>query len=272
MREPQGVPLPRLALEARAVSHSYPGHQAFKALTNVSIALREGETLAVVGESGSGKSTLSRILLGLSPLSEGRVLCFGKDIGSLSRRERAARMQPVFQDPYSSLNPRHTLAEIVAAPLLARGEARASALNRATGLLEEVGLGSAYARRRPSALSGGQRQRAAIARALIANPEILVCDEPTSALDVSVQAQILNLLQQQRRERKLSVLLITHNIGVVAHMADRVAVMRHGEIVETGSVRDVLLEPREDYTRLLISSVPDLHGGLHSERPWDAAP
>lgn len=141
MREPQGAPLPRLALEARAVSHSYPGHQAFKALTNVSIALREGETLAVVGESGSGKSTLSRILLGLSPLSEGRVLCFGKDIGSLSRRERAARMQPVFQDPYSSLNPRHTLAEIVAAPLLARGEARASALNRATGFLEEVGLG-----------------------------------------------------------------------------------------------------------------------------------
>ncbi|MQW00321.1 ATP-binding cassette domain-containing protein [Sinorhizobium medicae] len=119
MREPQAASVPRLAPEARTISHSYPGHQAFKALTNVSIALREGETLAVVGVSGSGKSTLWRILLGLSPLSEGRVLCFGKDIGSLSRRERAARMQPVFQDPYSSLNPRHTLAGIVAAPLLA---------------------------------------------------------------------------------------------------------------------------------------------------------
>ncbi len=256
-----GSPFPRLALEARAVSHSYPGRQAFKALNDVSIALREGETLAIVGESGSGKSTLSRILLGLAAPSEGQVFCFGKDIGSLSRRERAAHMQPVFQDPYSSLNPRHTLAEIVAAPLLARGEPRPRALRRATGLLEEVGLDPAYAQRRPAALSGGQRQRAAIARALIADPEILICDEPTSALDVSVQAQILNLLQEQRRERKLSVLLITHNIGVVAHMADRVAVMRHGEIVETGGVRDVLLKPRQDYTRLLISSVPDLRGG-----------
>lgn len=258
MHEVSGRP----ALEARNINHSYPGRQAFKALNDISISLGEGETLAIVGESGSGKSTLSRILLGLSAPSSGQVLCFGKDIGRLSRRDRAAYMQPVFQDPYSSLNPRHTLAEIVAAPLLARGELRSASLRRAIGLLEEVGLSSTHAQRRPSSLSGGQRQRAAIARAVIANPEILVCDEPTSALDVSVQAQILNLLQEQRRQRKLSMLLITHNIGVVAHMADRVAVMRHGAVVETGGVHDVLLEPREDYTRLLISSVADLRGGL----------
>lgn len=247
--------MPQVVLEARGVSFTYPGRPPFHALVDVSLALRERETLALVGESGSGKSTLTRLLLGLARPTGGHVTCFGEEISAISRRARAALLQPVFQDPFGSLNPHQTLAEIVAGPLLAQGWGRGRALSKATETFDDVGLPRDFAARRPQALSGGQRQRVAIARALVADPRILICDEPTSALDVSVQAQILRLLSRLKAERGLSMLLVTHNIGVVAHMADHVAVMQGGRIVEAAPTADALLTPQHPYTQRLLASV-----------------
>ncbi|NDW01760.1 ABC transporter ATP-binding protein [Salipiger sp. PrR002] len=247
----------QIALEAVNVSRRFPGRggHVTHALRDVSLRLHAGETLALVGESGSGKSTLARILLGLQQPDEGRVHCFGADLRHWSRMKRAELMQPVFQDPYSSLNPRQSLGRIVAAPLIARGVARETWAPKAAAMLEQVGLAPSWADRRASALSGGQRQRVAIARALIAEPRILVCDEPTSALDVSVQAQILNLLDELKQRLNLTVLMVTHNIGVVAHLADRVAVMNRGQLVETGPAEAVLQNPSDAYTRGLLAAV-----------------
>lgn len=247
-----------VVLEAANVVQVYPGRPPYQALTDVSLALHERETLALVGESGSGKTTLTRLLLGLAQPSAGQIACFGAPLSDMPRKERATMIQPVFQDPFASLNPNQSLGQIIAAPLLARGQSLKTALPEACALLEEVGLPGDYIRRTPAALSGGQRQRVAIARALIAKPRILICDEPTSALDVSVQAQILQLLTRLRKDHNLSMLIVTHNIGVVAHLADRVAVMRHGQIVETGTTEQVLLAPRHDYTRALLSAVLSL--------------
>jgi peptide/nickel transport system ATP-binding protein len=230
--------------------------RTLRAVRGVSLRLYAGETLALVGESGSGKSTLARMMLGLLPPSSGDVYVFGEPINKLSRLERARLVQPVFQDPYASLNPKKRIGEIVAMPLTARGGLSAAAVSMRVGeMLERVGLGRDYAARYPAELSGGQRQRVAIARALIAEPKVVVCDEPTSALDVSVQAQILNLLQDLRAQQSLSYLVVTHNIGVVAHLADRVAVMYLGRIVEEGPTRAVLSAPQHPYTELLLSAV-----------------
>ncbi|WEX11261.1 ABC transporter ATP-binding protein [Chelativorans sp. AA-79] len=227
------------------------------ALDRVSLELRRGETLALIGESGSGKSTLARILLGLAQPASGGVMMLGRPVAELSPTERASFVQPVFQDPYSSLNPRRRLSEIIARPLRLRGERDAAARDEAVAeAMDLVRLPKRLLHAYPSQLSGGQRQRVAIARALVTRPEALICDEPTSALDVSVQAQILNLIDDLRAQMGLTCLIITHDMAVVHQVADRVAVMLQGRIVEEGPALRVLTAPENDYTRRLLAAAP----------------
>jgi len=227
-----------------------------RALDGVSLSVRRGETVALVGESGSGKSTLARILLGLVEPSAGTVRLQGQPILGLADADRARLVQPIFQDPYSSLNPRRTVAEIIARPLHLRGEDRASQMSRAREMMEVVRLPTRLLHSYPTHLSGGQRQRVAIARAMVNRPEVLICDEPTSALDVSVQAQILNLLSDLQAEFGLTTLIITHDMAVVHQLANRVAVLLQGRLVEEGPAVDVLTRPKADYTRTLLEAAP----------------
>jgi len=255
------------SLELCALSRSFalkrglfrtPGE--IKAVDNVTLRLARGETLGLVGESGCGKSTLARMLLGLLEPSSGNVLVHGKEIHTgdpRQRHARARRIQPVFQDPYSSLNPRRTVADIVAVPLRLHGVgSRAEQQQAVRAMLDLVGMPERTHRQYPNQLSGGQRQRVAIARALVLRPDILVCDEPTSALDVSVQAQILNLLLDLKAEFGLSYFFISHDLAVVEHLADRVAVMHRGAIVELGTREQVFERPEHPYTRALLASAP----------------
>ncbi|QYO78888.1 ABC transporter ATP-binding protein [Devosia salina] len=241
------------------------------ALDDVSIDIRRGETFALVGESGSGKTTLAKILLGLNPASNGEVLLEGEPIAKMDRLKRARLMQPIFQDPYSSLNPRHTIGRLIGRPLEIHGIGDAQSREAAVvEVMERVGLPSRVMHNYPNQMSGGQRQRVAIARALVMKPALLVCDEPTSALDVSVQAQILNLLSDLQRDLGLTYLLITHDIGVVHQVASRIAVMYLGQIVEMGDAADILAAPRHPYTQLLLSSVPELNGTRKPRRAGSA--
>jgi peptide/nickel transport system ATP-binding protein len=232
-----------------------------KAVDGVSLDIRAGQTMALVGESGCGKTTLARAALRLIEPTGGQVLLAGEDIGHLegeALRQKRGVMQIVFQDPFSSLNPRMRVGEIIAEGLAAlRPELdRAARAIRVTDVLERVGLpGDAYSRY-PHEFSGGQRQRIAIARALVVEPKLLICDEPTSALDVSVQAQILNLLADLQQERGLAYLFITHNLAVVGYLADRVAVMYQGRIVEEGEAAALMNAPAHPYTRMLLESAP----------------
>ena len=233
------------------------------AVAGVSLTVRKGEVLGIVGESGCGKSTLARMILGLLPPSAGSVRLGGRDVRSIPRREIARRMQPVFQDPYSSLNPRRRVADIVQLPLDVQGGVRlAERRRRAIAALDKVGLPARFAGNYPSQLSGGQRQRVAIARALVTEPEIVVCDEPTSALDVSVQSQILNLLMDLRRDLGLTYIFISHNLAVVEHLATHVAVMYLGRVVELAPTEEVFSEPRHPYTQALLASVLTPEPGL----------
>jgi peptide/nickel transport system ATP-binding protein len=233
------------------------------AVDDISLSLEAGRALAIVGESGCGKSTLARLLLGLLPPSSGTVLIDGRSLPAMDRRERARLIQPVFQDPMSSLNPRRRIADIVALPLIAAGDiGRAEREQRVAAMLAQVGLGLEMASRYPAQLSGGQRQRVAIARALVAQPRILICDEPTSSLDVSVQAQILNLLADLRTALDLTLVFISHNLAVVEHVADEVAVMYLGRIVEFGEADAVFRAPRHPYTKALLASVLTPEPGL----------
>jgi len=241
-----------------------------KAVDGVDLRVREGETLAVVGESGCGKSTLGETLLNLQTATEGSVRYRGEELTGRSGREMRPfrrQLQMVFQDPLASLNPRQTVGDVVTAPMEVHDGGDADQRTaRAEELLELVGLERGHMDRYPGQFSGGQQQRVGIARALSVEPELIVADEPVSALDVSVQAQILNLLDGLRAELGLSLLFITHDLSVVRHIADRVAVMYLGEIVETAPTDELFADPRHPYTKSLLSAVPRIDPGARTDR------
>jgi peptide/nickel transport system ATP-binding protein len=230
-----------------------------RAVRDVALELRRGETLGVVGESGSGKSTMARLITRLTEADGGQIRLDGTDILAVPRRRMRPyrkRVQMVFQDPYASLNPRYKVGRLIAEGMIIHGVERRAAYERVHELLELVGLDARVAERYPHEFSGGQRQRIGVARALALDPEILVADEPVSALDVSVQAQVLRLLADIRDRLNLSMLFITHDLRVAAQVCDSIAVMRRGEIVEFGPTEQVFADPRHDYTRELLASVP----------------
>ena len=231
-----------------------------RAVDHVTLHVDPGETLGLVGESGCGKTTVGRLILRLMPATAGRIVFEGQDITHLpERRLRDFRraVQVVFQDPYSSLNPRLTVRDIVGEPLRNFGATRRAAAARVGELLDTVGLPPDYMTRYPHAFSGGQRQRVGIARALALGPRLLVCDEAVSSLDVSVQAQILNLLADLQRQLGLALLFISHNLAVVRHVSQRVAVMYLGRLVEVAPEADLFDHPRHPYTRALLAAVPE---------------
>ena len=234
-----------------------------RAVNGVDLAIARGETFGLVGESGCGKSTVARLIVGLYRPTRGQIRYDGKRIDNLGAAPALRRnMQMIFQDPYASLNPRWRVKDIIAEPLRVHPgddvHGRADIGDRVAGLLRQVGLAPADGSKYPHQFSGGQRQRISIARALAGSPAFLVCDEPTSALDVSVQAQVLNLMRKLQRELGLTYLFISHNLAVVHHIADRVAVMYLGRIVERAPTKQIFGHPQHPYTRMLLDAVPDL--------------
>ncbi len=253
-------------LELNKIVVEYPGikkGENFRAVNQVDLYLKKGETLGLVGESGCGKSTLSRAIMRLSPITSGNMIFEGQEIGYIPESQFRAyrkKMQLIFQDPYSSLNPKIRIGDAITEPMKVHGlnGNEASRKNRAFELLDEVGLKGDFFNRYPHEFSGGQRQRIVIARALAVEPEFLICDESVAALDVSVQAQVLNLLADLRDKYKLSMIFISHDLSVVAHMSNRIAVMYRGQIEEVGITDDIVSHPQSPYTQKLISSIPEL--------------
>ncbi|GIH20178.1 dipeptide ABC transporter ATP-binding protein [Rugosimonospora africana] len=246
-------------IEARGLFKSFPGPDgdARSAVTDVSLTLNQAETLGIVGESGSGKTTTARMLLGLENPDAGEVRVDGQPLAQLPRAARR-RLQFIYQDPLSSFDPRFTVRRVIGEALRAAGHPRGERRPRTLELLELVALDPGVLRRRPLELSGGQRQRVAIARALAARPEVIVCDEPVSALDVSVQAQILDLLTDLQQSLGLAYLFISHDLGVIYHVSDRVLVMKDGAVVESNSVSEVFAHPQHKYTKALLAAIPRL--------------
>jgi ABC-type oligopeptide transport system ATPase subunit len=258
-------------LEAKGLYKTYTQTSGFfvkkqriiKALNNVSLSIKKGETLAIVGESGSGKSTLARCLLQLLSLDQGELFFKGKNLNSLDvegKKYLKRHIQMIFQDPYASLNPRMKIAEILEEGLLIHdlGD-KFSRDKKMRDMIKKVGLEVSDLNKYPHQFSGGQRQRIGIARALIVEPELVICDEPVSALDVSIQAQILLLLKDLQKELGLSYLFISHDLRVVRHMADSIAVMHQGKIVEQGSIKGIYEKPKANYTRELLNAIPGNH-------------
>lgn len=252
---------------------------SLRAVGGVSLKVFPAEVVGLVGESGCGKTTLAQMLLGLLPPNKGEILLLGKPMPELSRQSISRVVQPIFQDPYSSLNPRHTLGRIISLPLRVHGITNGSEWRERTlEMMDRVGLPRHLFKSLPGQLSGGQRQRVAIARALIMRPSVVICDEPTSALDVSVQAQILNLLLDLKEEFGLTYLLVSHNLAVVQHLASRVAVMYLGRIVEEAPTDILFKKPAHPYTKALMSSVltpdpclglPEIPGGWIFPNPLE---
>ncbi len=231
------------------------------AVDNISFKLKKGKTLGIVGESGCGKSTTGRTLVKLIEATSGEILYKGEDITKLNNKEFAKyrnELQMIFQDPYSSLNPRKSVYQTIEEPLIIskKYKDKTKRHNRVVELMDLVGLAKRYTNAYPHELDGGRRQRIGIARALANDPEVIICDEPVSALDVSVQAQILNLLKRLQKELNISYIFITHDLGVVKHISDDIAVMYLGEIVEYGSCEDVFEKPLHPYTKALFSAIP----------------
>ena len=231
-----------------------------KAVDGISFDVYKGETLGLVGESGCGKSTTGRVILQLYPVTSGKIIFKGKDLAKLDSetlRKLRPMMQMIFQDPHASLNPRMTVGSIISEPIIEHGVLRGRKLQkRVEELLELVGLSPTHASRYPHEFSGGQRQRIGIARALALNPEFIVCDEPIAALDVSIQAQVVNLLEDLQAEFGLTYLFISHDLSMIRHISQRVAVMYLGRIVELGSRKNVYEDPLHPYTQALLSAVP----------------
>lgn len=266
----------RVLLTVENLTVSYGGgrrRRSKPAVDNVSFEIREGETLGLVGESGSGKSSTGRALMRLVPVAGGKIEYDGKDVRALSNRgyrSYAREVKLVFQDPAASLDPRFTVREAVEEPLLIHGIDRERERDeRVHRILEKVGLGTGFLDRYPHELSGGQRQRVAVARALVLTPRLVVCDEPVSALDVSVQAQVINLLRDLRDDLKLTYLFISHDLRVVRYLADRIAVMQHGRIVEIGDTEQVYRNPQHSYTQQLLASIPEIDDEA-ADLPWSS--
>jgi ABC-type microcin C transport system duplicated ATPase subunit YejF len=271
------TPPPLLQVERASVRYTLRGAgllapaRTLDALTDVSIAIPEGGRLGVVGESGSGKSTLARVVLGLVRAQAGRVVWEGRTVNyddATAMRSLRREMQVVFQDPFGSLDPRMTAGQAVGEALLALAGPVASvaAQDRIRVAFSEVGLAAAFANRYPHEMSGGQCQRVAIARAIVARPRLLVCDEAVSALDVSVQAQIVNVLHELSERYQMSLLFISHNLAVVRHLCDEVAVLRQGRLVEWGSRDAIFGDPQAQYTRDLLAAVPEPDPALQRAR------
>ena len=232
------------------------------AVDGVSFQINEGETLGVVGESGCGKSTLGRVILHLLDNTGGQIIYRGEDITNVTREKLSSlrrEMQIIFQDPFASLNPRMTVYQTIAEPMeIAGGYTKAQIQDRVSEMMDTVGLAARFVNSYPHELDGGRRQRIGIARALVLNPKFIVCDEPVSALDVSIQAQVLNLMLDIQEKFGLTYIFITHDLGVVANVADRVAVLYAGQIIEIGKVEEIFYDPRHPYTWALLSSLPQL--------------
>jgi oligopeptide transport system ATP-binding protein len=270
MTQPPKPPSGEPVLQVRDLVKHFPLTQgivfkrqigAVKAVDGVSFELRQGETLGIVGESGCGKSTLAKVLMNLERATAGQVLYKGEDITRVSGRALKAvrrNIQMVFQDPYTSLNPRMTVGDIIGEPFEIHPEVapRGDRRRAVQDLLDVVGLNPEYINRYPHQFSGGQRQRIGIARGLALKPEVMICDEPVSALDVSVQAQVINLLEKLQDEFRLSYMFIAHDLSIVRHISDRVGVMYLGRIVETGSDLEIYEHPTHPYTQALLSAVP----------------
>jgi peptide/nickel transport system ATP-binding protein len=248
-------------LEINDLHVRYPGKRGkqFHAVKGVSFSIKPNQTIGLVGESGSGKSTIGKAILGLAPVSEGQVLINGvstKEMSSKERRLLSSQLQVIFQDPYGSLNPAKTVGATLAESMISFSKSRDEVSKRMQEVLSQVGMPSSAVDRYPSEFSGGQRQRIAIARALMTRPSLIVCDEPVSALDLSIQAQVLNLLNDLQKELGMSYLFISHDLGVVRYMADELLVLNHGEVVERGEVEAVYGSPSHPYTKRLLDATP----------------
>ena len=258
----------------------FHGKKNLTAVNGVSLSIPKGSILGLVGESGCGKTTIAKMILGLEKQTSGELYIGDKNISSMAHKEIAKIIQPVFQDPYSSLNPRKSISKIISLPLRAQGLSKGTRdlEQKVDDIMEIVGLPPRLKHNYPNQLSGGQRQRVAVARALIMQPEVVLCDEPTSALDVSVQAQILNMLMELRSKLNLTYLFISHDLAVVEHIASHVAVMYLGRIVEKGKAQDLFSNPSHPYTQALLASVltpepglglPEIQLGIEYPNPID---